>query len=67
MMIADIIEDQQGERHFSFFQGNTPAQSVHIIKNASNTAMSPWYDLKGKTVLDTPIYTFSSFEIVRFK
>jgi hypothetical protein len=67
MMVADIIENQQGERRFAFFQGNTPAQSVHIIKNASNATMSPWYDIKGKTSLGTPIYTFSSFEMVRFK
>lgn len=67
MMVGDIIENEQGERRFAFFQGNTPAQSVHIIKNASDTKMSPWYNLKGKTSLDTPIYTFSSFEMVRFK
>lgn len=67
MMVADIIEDGQGQRRFAFFQGNTPAQSVHIIKNASNVVMSPWYDLEGKTSLNTPIYTFSSFEMVRFK
>ncbi len=67
MMVADIIENTQGERRFAFFQGNTPAQSVHIIKNATNTKMSPWYTLQGKTTLETPIYTFTSFEIVRFK
>lgn len=67
MMIADIIENQKGERRFLFFQGNTPAQSVHIIKNNNNTDESPWYDLKGLTSLETPIYTFSSFKIVRFK
>ena len=67
MMIADIIENQQGERRFLFFQGNTPAQSVHIIKNSNNKDESPWYDLKGLTSLETPIYTFSSFKIVRFK
>ncbi len=67
MMIADIIENQEGERRFLFFQGNTPAQSVHIIRNSTNAKESPWYDLKGLTSLETPIYTFSSFKIVRFK
>ncbi|WP_299208062.1 DUF4846 domain-containing protein [uncultured Dokdonia sp.] len=67
IMVGDIIENEQGERRFAFFQGNTPAQSVHIIKNGSNTKMSPWYDIKDKTTLETPIYTFSSFEMVRFK
>lgn len=67
MMVGDMIENQDGARRFAFFQGNTPAQSVHIIKNTSDTTMNPWYDLEGKTSLDTPIYTFSSFEMVRFK
>lgn len=67
MMIGDITENADGDFRFLFFQGNTPAQSVHIIKNAQDAAMSPWYDLAGKTSLETPIYTFSSFEIVRFK
>lgn len=67
MMIAAIAENPQGERLFLFFQGNTPAQSVHIIKNATNTTMNPWYSLDGKQSLTTPIYTFDSFKIVRFK
>lgn len=67
MMVGDIIQNQEGDRRFAFFQGNTPAQSVHIIKNVSDTSINPWYDLEGKTSLETPIYTFSSFEMVRFK
>lgn len=67
MMVGDIAENPEGDLRFVFFQGNTPAQSVHIIKNAEDASMSPWYALNGKTSLDTPIYTFSSFEMVRFK
>lgn len=67
MMIGDIAENDQGERLFLFFQGNTPAQSVHIIKNTSDTAHNPWYSLEGKQSLETPIYTFESFKLVRFK
>ena len=66
MMVGDIVENDKGERLFLFFQGNTPAQSVHMIKNASNTSISPWYSLDGKKSLDTPIYTFESFTWVRF-
>lgn len=66
MMIGDIVEKPTGERLFLFFQGNTPAQSVHIIKNVS-ARYNPWYDLEGKESLDTPIYTFDSFSLVRFK
>ena len=67
MMVGDIAQNENGDQLFLFFQGNTPAQSVHIIKNVSDSSMNPWYDLEGKTSLDTPIYTFESFEFVRFK
>jgi len=68
MMIVDIAENEQGDRLFAFAQGNTPAQSVHIIKN-TNTGLSPWYDIDfdHRVNLETPIYTFSSFDFVRFK
>lgn len=67
MMIASIVENENGQRLFAFFQGNTPAQSVHMIKNATDTSISPWYNLDGKTSLETPLYTFESFKFVRFK
>lgn len=67
MMVGDIVENTKGERLFLFFQGNTPAQSVHIIKNVSNSSISPWYSLDGKQSLETPIYTFESFQWIRFK
>ena len=67
IMIADIVENPQGERLFLFFQGNTPAQSVHIIKNTSDARHNPWYSLEGKQSLATPLYTFESFKLVRFK
>jgi len=68
MMIVDIAENTQGDRLFAFAQGNTPAQSVHIIKNI-DTTLSPWYDIdfNDRVHLETPIYTFSTFDFVRFK
>lgn len=67
MMIASIAQNENGKRLFTFLQGNTPAQSVHMIKNATDTSISPWYDLDGKSSLETPLYTFDSFKFVRFK
>ncbi|RMB56364.1 hypothetical protein EAX61_14875 [Dokdonia sinensis] len=66
IMIADIARDENGKPHFVFLQGNTPAQSVHLIKNPNNRDLSPWYDLEGLSALQIPTYTFSEFKIVRF-
>lgn len=67
MMVGDIAQNDKGERLFMFFQGNTPAQSVHMIKNTSHISINPWYSLDGKQSLETPLYTFDSFTWVRFK
>ena len=68
MMIVAIAENPQGDRLFAFAQGNTPAQSVHIIKNI-DSGLSPWYiiDFDNRVNFETPIYTFSKFDFIRFK
>ena len=68
MMVVAIAENAQGERLFAFVQGNTPAQSVHIIKNIDG-GISPWYtiDFENRKYFETPIYTFKSFDFIRFK
>lgn len=66
IMIADVAIDKNGKPHFVFLQGNTPAQSVHLIKNPSDRDLSPWYDLQELSTLQIPTYTFSEFKMVRF-
>ncbi|WP_052503481.1 DUF4846 domain-containing protein [Lacinutrix sp. Hel_I_90] len=46
VMIADEAINRNGEKRFLLFQGNTPAQRVHLVKNLEDTAISPWYNLK---------------------
>lgn len=67
VMIADIIENEIGERRFSLLQGNTPAQSVHLLKNLEDVAMSPWYNLALGAKIEIPGYTFESAKFVSFK
>ncbi len=43
VMIADAIINDKGEKLFLLFQGNTKAQSMHLVKNIEDATISPWY------------------------
>jgi hypothetical protein len=67
VMIADEAVNDKGEKLFLLFQGNTPAQSVHLVKNLENSSISPWYQLSDDAIIKVSNYTFSSAKFVRFK
>lgn len=67
VMIADVIKNNKGDKRFLLLQGNTPAQSVHLLKNLEDTSISPWYELKMNAEIAVPAYTFYNSKFVRFK
>lgn len=67
VMICDEVVNDNGDKLFLLFQGNTPAQSVHLVKNLEDAQISPWYQLKNDAVIPVSNYTFSSAKFVRFK
>ncbi len=67
VMICDEVINEKGEKLFLLFQGNTPAQSVHLVKNLENSDLSTWYQLKNDEVISVSNYTFGSSKFVRFK
>jgi hypothetical protein len=67
VMIADEVVNDKGEKRFLLFQGNTPAQSVHLVKNLEDSEISPWYQLEDEAVITVSNYTFGSAKFVRFK
>lgn len=67
VMIADEIVNDKGEKRFILLQGNTPAQSIHLLKNINDKNISPWYKLPTHSEIDVPGYTFYNSEFVRFK
>jgi hypothetical protein len=67
VMICDEAVDENGKKIFLLFQGNTPAQSVHLVKNLEDSSMSPWYHLEDDAVVPVSNYTFGSAKFVRFK
>jgi len=67
IMVVDKATNSEGENLFIFAQGNTPAQSVHILKNPSDTSLSPWYSVEIGQLLDIPTYYFNEAKFIRFK
>lgn len=67
VMIVDEIVNAQGEKRFALAQGNTPAQSVHLLKNPMDATWSPWYQLAPQQYIEVPGYYFESAKFIRFK
>ena len=67
VMLCDEVVNDNGEKLFLLFQGNTPAQSVHLVKNLTDSSISPWYKLEDDAITPVSNYTFSSAKFVRFK
>lgn len=67
VMICDEVINDKGEKLFLLFQGNTPAQSVHLVKNLEDSSISPWYQLDRDAVIPVSNYTFYDSKFVRFK
>lgn len=67
VMICDEVVNNKGEKLYLLFQGNTPAQSVHLVKNLEDSNISPWYQLKKDAVISVSNYTFYDSKFVRFK
>ncbi len=67
IVVADKAENDKGEKIFIFAQGNTPAQSVHMLKNPNDSSLSPWYEITLGERLEIPTYYFENVQFVRFK
>jgi len=67
VILADEVINDRGEKLFLLFQGNTPAQSVHLVKNLEDTSISPWYNLGIGAVIPVSNYTFYDSKFARFK
>ncbi|MDO5979893.1 DUF4846 domain-containing protein [Flavivirga spongiicola] len=67
VMICDEVINSKGEKLYLLFQGNTPAQSIHLVKNLEDSNISPWYPLKKNAVIPVSNYTFGASKFVQFK
>lgn len=65
-IIIDEKKDAHGDRLFKLAEGYTPAQSIYVVSNPFEPAISPWYRLK-KGPIYTASYTFTSYSLRTFE
>jgi len=66
VLVMDVAKNARNERVFLLAQSYMPAQDIHLLKNPSNQALSPWYRLDDQSPLDTPEWTFPPDSLRRF-
>ena len=67
VMVLDMAKNPKtGAVCFLIGQSYMPAQDFHVLKNLSNTDMSPWYELNNTDELQTPEWTFQPVVVRRF-
>lgn len=67
VIVMDVaIQQTTGKKVFVLAQSYMPAQSIHVLKNFNDTALSPWYHLKEGDVLETPEWDFPAGSLYEF-
>lgn len=59
MLVVDVAQNKKGQKIFMLAQSYMPAQDIHIVKNPSDTAISPWYEVSDSNEIITPEWTFT--------
>jgi len=67
IIVVDMAENKLCEKMFLLAQSYMPAQEIHILKNPTNTSISPWYSTRNLEKLITPEWTFTKDDIKYFK
>lgn len=65
-IILDRVENAAGEKMVLIANGYMPAQSIHIVRNIHDQAMSPWIKIDGQSDIALPEWRFGAREIKRF-
>ena len=68
MIVVDMaVNPKSGRKIFMLVQGFMPAQDAHVMRNAKNEEISPWFEVKKMRLLFTPEYNFSWMDLKRFR
>jgi hypothetical protein len=65
VIAVDVVESPAG-RAVLLAQSYMPAQQVHVLVDAGDPAMSPWYRYDPSAPLETPEWRFGSGRAMRF-
>ena len=67
VLVVDMCENKTtGEKLFLIQQSYMPAQEIHVLKNFTNSKISPWYSINFSDELKTPEWTFQKNQLMRW-
>lgn len=67
VIVVDVVRNSSDSTTaFLLAQGYTPAQEVHVLRNAVDSALNPWYVVGEGERLVTPEWTFDWTDLRRF-
>jgi len=67
VMVCDMAyHEQTADTVFLLMQSYMPAQDIHVLKNLSDPALTPWYRLDFGDTLYTPEWTFTKYDLKRW-
>ncbi len=66
VLVVDVAENKSGKKVFMLAQSYMPAQDIHILVNNNKPEISPWYEMPEENLLQTPEWTFTTDQLMRF-
>jgi hypothetical protein len=63
VIVMDVAANKQGSKIYLLAQSYMPAQDIHVLRNPSDKNLSPWYQVNDETIIETPEYTFTKYEL----
>lgn len=66
VVMDKAVEKSTGKQMVMLAQGYMPAQDIHILKNESAPAISPWYPVEPGGAVETPQWSFTWDQVMRF-
>ncbi len=66
VIVIDVAVNEKGEKVFMIAQSYMPAQNIHLLVNATNEKLSPWYNVHQFEKIYSPEWTFEKSDLKRF-
>ena len=63
VIVMSVASNQSGKKIYLLAQSYMPAQDIHVLTNPVNEKLSPWYEVDGGEVIETPEYNFTTKEL----
>lgn len=66
IVIDKAVNSKTKKNIFMLAQSYMPAQDLQVLKNMTNSTISPWFELNMESNLETPEWTFTQFQLKTF-